>query len=190
MLRSKLAMTLIAGCLAVAAPLGAAHAELKIGMVNFDALWQQSPQSKAMQQALRDEFASRERDLNNQQKDLKTKLERFQRDSAVMTDAEKAKLERELREGQREYERKGNELKDDFNLRQNEEVGKLQRALVSEVEAFAKSSNYDLIVGMNVVLYGKDTFDVTNQVLSILQQRAAKSAGPAATPAKPAPVKP
>jgi len=30
-----------------------------------------------MQQALRDEFASRERDLNNQQKDLKTKLEHF-----------------------------------------------------------------------------------------------------------------
>src|SRR5262252_2482618 len=132
MLRSNYFMGLVAGVMAVAAPLGAAHAELKIGVVNFEALVQESPQLKTMRQALQDEFGPRERDLVQLQKDLKTKAEKFQKDAAVMTDAEKSKLERELREGQRDLERKGNEFKDDANARQNEELGKLQRTLILE----------------------------------------------------------
>ncbi len=190
MLRSKLVASWIAG-LMVAAPLGAALAEVKIGVVNFEVLQQQSPQLKAIEQTLQNEFGPRGRELAQQQKDLKAKAEKFQRDVAVMNDAEKSKLERELREGQRDFERKSNEYKDDANLRQNEEIGKLNRALAAEVESFAKSNGYDLVISKNAAFFNKDAFDVTNQLLSILQQRAAKSAGPpAATPAKPAAEKP
>jgi outer membrane protein len=185
MLRSNLVLSLVAGCLAVAAPVGAALAEVKIGVVNFEALMQDSPQLKAMRQSLQDEFAPRERELVQQQKDLKTKAEKFQRDSAVMTDAEKSRLERELREGQRDLERKSNEYKDDANLRQNEEIGKLQRSLIVEVQNYAKSGNFDLVVGQGVI-YAKDALDITRPVLAAIQAKApAKAAAPAATPAKP-----
>ncbi len=100
-----------------------------------------------------------------------------------MSDVEKSKLERELREGQRDLERKSNEFKDDANLRQNEEIGKLQRALIAEVQTFAKNANYDLIVGQGV-LYAKDALDVTKPVLAAIQAKAPKSA-PAAAPTKP-----
>jgi outer membrane protein len=180
MLRSNLALSLIAGSLAVAAPMGAALAEVKIGVVNFEALMQESPQLKAMRQSLQDEFAPRERELVAQQKTLKDKAEKFQRDSAVMSDAEKSKLERELREGQRDLERKSNEFKDDANLRQNEEIGKLQRSLVAEVQAYAKTGNYDLVVGQGVI-YFKDALDITRPVLAAIQAKAPKA--PAA-PAK------
>src|SRR5215831_17617464 len=184
MLRLNVLTALVAGVVAVA-PLGAAHAELKIGVVNFEALLQESPQLKTMRQALQDEFGPRERDLVQQQKDLKAKAEKFQKDSAIMNDAEKSKLERELREGQRDLERKGNEFKDDANLRQNEELGKLQRALIQEVQTFAKNGGYDLIVGQGVI-YAKDALDVTGQVLTAIQQRAPKPAAPATKPpAKP-----
>jgi outer membrane protein len=146
---------------------------------------QDSPQLKAMRQSLQDEFAPRERELVQQQKDLKTKAEKFQRDSAVMTDAEKSRLERELREGQRDLERKSNEYKDDANLRQNEEIGKLQRSLIVEVQNYAKSGNFDLVVGQGVI-YAKDALDITRPVLAAIQAKApAKAAAPAATPAKP-----
>ena len=180
MLRSKLIPTLVAGCLAVAAPIGAALAEVKIGVVNFEALMQESPQLKAMRQSLQDEFAPRERELMKQQQDLKAKAEKFQRDSAVMSDAEKGKLERELREGQRDLERKSNEYKDDANLRQNEEIGKLQRSLILEVQNYAKTGNFDLVVGQGVI-YSKDALDITRPVLAAIQAKA-----PAAKPAAPA----
>jgi outer membrane protein len=183
MLRSNLFVALVVGGLAVA-PL-TAHAELKIGVVNFEALLQESPQLKAMRQTLQDEFSPRERDLVQQQKDLKTKADNFQKNAAVMSEAEKSKVERELREGQRDLERKGNEFKDDANLRQNEEIGKLQRALIAEVQNFAKSGNYDLVVGQGV-LYAKDSIDITGQVLTAIQQRAPKPAASGAKPATPA----
>lgn len=160
---------------------GQAQAEVKIGVVNFEALIQESPQLKAMRQVLQEEFAQRERDLVQQQKDLKAKAEKFQRDAAVMSEAEKSKLERELREGQRDFERKSNEFKDDANLRQNEELNKLQRQLIAEIQNFAKAGNYDLIVGQGV-FYAKESLDITKPVLAALAAKALKPA-PAA-PAK------
>jgi outer membrane protein len=181
MLRSNLAISLIVGCLSATAPL-TAHAEVKIGVVSFEALLQESPQFKAMQQTLQEEFGPRERALVQQQKDLKTKAEKFQRDAAVMNDAEKSKLEREIRDGQRDLERKGNEFKDDANLRQNEELGKLQRALIAEIQTFAKNGNYDLVVGQGVI-YAKEAIDITRPVLAAIQAKAPKTTAPAAAPA-------
>jgi outer membrane protein len=194
MLRSNVFMAMIAGSLAIAAPLGAAHAELKIGVVDSQRLFNESPQLKAVLQSMQDEFSVRERDLQQQQKDLKAKSEKLQRDAAIMSEADRNKAERELRDGQRDLERKAKEFEDDANYRKNEELGKLQRAILAEVNDFAKSGGYDLIVSQGV-LYTKDALDITPQILSTLQQRAAKSAGPQsgsaakapkpATPAKP-----
>ncbi len=65
----------LAATLAVAAlPMGAARAEAKIGVVNVARLLQEAPQAQAASQALESEFASRRRDLENQQKDLKALL--------------------------------------------------------------------------------------------------------------------
>ena len=184
MLRTRFALAVL-GSIAVAtlAP-AAAHAELKIGVVDSARLFNESPQLHAVQQSLQDEFATRERDLQQQQKDLKAKADKFQRDAAVMSDAERSKVDRELRDGQRDLERKAKELEDDANYRKNEEIGKLQHAILAEVSNFAKSNNFDLIVGQGV-LYAKDSLDVTNQILTVLQQRAAGSAGSSGKSAKP-----
>jgi outer membrane protein len=186
MLRSNLVLSLVAGCCVFAAPVGVAFAEVKIGVVNLEALMQESPQFKAMGQTLQDEFAPRQREILQQQQNFKAKAEKFQRDSAVMSDAEKSKMERELREAQRDLERKSNEFKDDANLRQNEELGKLQRALIAEVQSYAKSGNFDLVVGQGAAVFHKDALDITRPVLAAIQAKAPKpAAAPAAPPAKP-----
>lgn len=179
--------------LALLAPLGAAHAEIKIAVVNVPRLLEEAPQAKAAMQALQDEFAPRQRAIVAQQKDLKAKDEKLQRDGAVMAENERRNAEKELREGQREMQRKQNEYVEDLNLRRNEELGKLQRSLLQEVQGFARKSSYDIVVG-DGVLYVNESMDITAQVLSALQQSykgapakpaAAPAPKPAATPAKP-----
>jgi outer membrane protein len=167
----------------LAAPLGVAHgqAQTKIAVVNIPRLLEEAPQAKAAMQALQDEFAPRMREISTQQKDLKTKEEKLQRDGAVMAENERRTAEKDLREGQRELSRKYNEYNEDLNLRRNEELGKLQRSLLQEVQAFARTGNYDLVVG-DGVLYVNESMDITPQVLSALQARAKTAA-----PAKPAP---
>jgi outer membrane protein len=134
-------------------------------------------------QALADEFAPRQREIVAQQNDLKAKEEKLQRDGAVMAENERRTAEKELRDSQRELARKQNEYVEDLNLRRNEEIGKLQRSLLQEVQSFARSANYDLVVG-DGVLYVNESMDITAQVLNALQARAKTSA---TTPAKPAP---
>jgi outer membrane protein len=170
---------------ALVAPLGAAQAQTKIAVVNIPRLLEEAPQAKTSMQALQDEFAPRQRELVEQQKSLKGKEEKLQRDGAVMAENERRNAEKDLRDGQRELARKQNEYVEDLNLRRNEELGKLQRSLLQEVQAFARTSNYDLVVG-DGVLYVNESLDITPQVLSALQARA--KSGPAAKPpaAKPA----
>jgi outer membrane protein len=169
----------------------AAHAQLKIGVVSVPQLIEESPQAKGAMQALQDEFMPRRREIENQQKELKTREDKLTRDSAVMSEAERSKAERELRDGQRELQRRQNEYVEDLNVRRNEELGKLQRTLLQEVQTYAKAQGFDLVVG-DGVLYAKDNINITPAVLSNLQahSKAAPPAGgakPATTTPAPAP---
>src|SRR5262245_65697562 len=92
--------------LALAVPLAAqAQAQPKIAVVNVPRLLEEAPQAKAAMQALQEEFAPRQREIAAQQKDLKTKDEKLQRDGAVMAANERRSAEKDLRDGQRELQR-------------------------------------------------------------------------------------
>jgi outer membrane protein len=160
---------------ATAMPLGAAQAQAKIGVVNVARLLQEAPQAQAAQQSLENEFAARRRDLENQQKDIKAREEKLQKDGAVMAEAERRNAEKALRDGQRELARKQNEFLEDLNVRRNEALGQLQRTVLQEVQTYAKGAGFDVVVAD--ALYASPAVDITGQVLSALQAR--KGAAPA-----------
>jgi outer membrane protein len=151
-----------------------ALADLKIGVVQYSRLMQESPQAKAAQEALRGEFAGKQKELQGQQQALKSKEESLQRDSATMTGEQRASAEKELREGNRELSLRVNEYQDDFNARQNEELSKLQKTLVEEVQAFAQAQKFDLVLADGVIFAGP-ALDITPQVLSALQARGPRA---------------
>jgi outer membrane protein len=180
----------ISGVVALAAAATPAWADLKIGVVNYAKLMQESPQAKAAQDALRAEFAGKQKDLQTQQQSLKNKEDSLQRDSATMSSDQRTTAERELRDGNRELQLKVQQYQDDFNARQNEELSKLQKTLVEEVQAFAQAQKFDLVLADGVI-FASPVLDVTPQVLSALQARgvrpAASGAAQAATPKAGAP---
>lgn len=182
-LNSIIAGPILAG-ICLLAPLGVVHAEAKIAVVNVPRLLDEAPQAKSAMQALQDEFAPRQKEIMAQQKELKAKEDKLNRDGAVMAENERRNAEKDLRDGQRELARKQNEYVEDLNLRRNEEIGKLQRSLLQEVQAFARTSNYDLIVGEGV-LYVNESMDITAQVLNALQARYKATGGVAPKPATP-----
>ncbi len=152
---------------------------LKIGVVNIGRLLEEAPQAKAAMKALSDEFAPRQRDIQNQIKKLQDLEERLRRDMAVMGESERRDSERQLRDGQRDISRNQEEFLEDYNLRRNEELGSLQHSLMQEVQAYARQGNFDLIVG-DGVLFASDAVDVTAQVLAGLEasfQAASENTG-------------
>jgi outer membrane protein len=167
-------------------------AELKIGVVDYGRLMDESPQAKAVVESIRTEFAPRQRDLQAQQQTLKTKEEKLQKDGATMTEDQRTRVEKELRDGAREFARKQSEVQDDFNARRNEEMSRLQRMLIEEVRTYAKAQSFDLVIADGVI-YATPTLDITPAILTALQSHgpapaAARPANPA--PAQPAPAKP
>ena len=164
-----------------------ASAEIKMGVVNFQKLLEDAPQTKTAMQALENEFAPRRRELLTLQNDLKARDEKLQKEGAVMSEADRAKAEKVLRDQQREFSRKAGEFQDDAGTRKNEEIGKVQRYLVTEIQAYATAQGFDLVLGEGV-FFAKGPLDVTANVLAVLATKPASL--PATAPAKANPASP
>jgi len=173
-------------CLALVS--GPASAEIKMGVVNFQKLLEDAPQTKTAMQALENEFAPRRRELLTMQNDLKARDEKLQKEGAVMSEPDRAKAEKTLRDQQREFSRKAGEFQDDASTRRNEEIGKVQRYLVTEIQAYGNAQGYDLVLGEGV-FFAKGPLDITANILAVLVTKPATlpaapaaSKAPAATP--------
>jgi outer membrane protein len=170
-------------CLCLGLVSGPANAEVKMGVVNFQKLLEDAPQTKTAMQALENEFAPRRRELLTLQNDLKARDEKLQKEGAVMSEADRAKAEKTLRDQQREFSRKAGEFQDDAGTRKNEEIGKVQRYLVTEIQAYATAQGYDLVLG-DGVFFAKGPLDITANVLAVLATKPASL--PASAPGAPA----
>jgi outer membrane protein len=165
-----------------------ASAENKIGVVNFQKLLEDAPQTKTAMSALENEFAPRRRELLTMQNDLKARDEKLQREGAVMAEADRAKAEKSLRDEQREFSRKAGEFQDDASTRRNEELGKVQRYLVQQIQEYSAAQGFDLVLGESV-FYAKSNLDITANILAVLLTKPASlpAAPPPASGATPAP---
>lgn len=152
-----------------------AFAEVKIGVVDYGRLLDQSPQAKAVLEKLRNEFAPKERDVQQQGAALKAKQEKLEKDAATMTPDQRSRAEKELRDSARDLQLKRAELQDDFNARRNEEMSRLQKMLIDEVRSYAKAQKYDMIIADGVI-YAEPALDITPAILASLQSRAKSAA--------------
>ena len=159
----------VAGIALMVAFIAPAQAQdMKIGVVNIPVLMERIPQTRAALQALEEEFAPRQRELVAKQKEYQDLVEKVQKDVSVMGETERRNAEKSLRDLGRDVTRIEAEIREDFNLRRNEELAKLQRSVLSEVQNFAQTQGYDLIVG-DGVLFASAAVNVTDDVLSAVE---------------------
>ena len=164
-MNKQLVKAVIGASLVFAFATPASAQETKIGVVSLQAIVERAPQTKSVMDALREEFAPREREIVAKQKEIEDLQAKVQKDLAVMGETERRNAEKNLRDLGREFERMRTEYQEDSNLRQNEEFGVLQRSVLKEVQDYAQAEGYDLIVG-DGVLYVSSTVNITEDVLS------------------------
>jgi outer membrane protein len=174
MTRTNLGCALVA-LMAIATSAVAEAQALKIGYVNFGRLLEESPQAKAAQAALESEFLPRQREVAAQRKSLQEKVEKLQKEAAVMSESDRLRSEREVRDLELNVNRRFNELQEDLNLRRNEEVGRMQRALLQEVQAYARTNGYQLVVS-DGVLFAAEGIDITPQIVAAIKSKAPAAA--------------
>jgi len=163
-----------------AAPAQAAAAAggLRIAVVNYGQLIQNSPQAKAAVASLRAEFAPKQRTLQAEATQLKAREDTLKKNEATMTQDQRDQAEVELREKYQDLARRQSEIQDDVNTRRNELMSQLQKTLVQVVQSYAKEQRYDLVLADGVI-YADNALDITPAILTALKSQGGTRRAPA-----------
>ncbi len=152
----------------IGAPL-MAQAE-KIAVVDMAAVFEQLPQREAVAKTLKSEFSDREAELKKKQDELRTMLEKSQRDAAIMSNTQKTDLQRQMESIRADIQLKGKALQEDFRKRSAEEQNKLLVKVQNAINALAKKEQYDLVLPRNAVVYMKPASDISGKVVEALSK--------------------
>ncbi|MCK5365613.1 MAG: OmpH family outer membrane protein, partial [Gammaproteobacteria bacterium] len=114
------------------------------------------------------EFAPRDRELLQQQKDVRSLEDRLVKNAAVLSEVERQRKETDIRASKRELRRAQDEFREDLNLRRSQELSKIQQKVTEVIQTLAKAEKYDLIVSDGVIFAGKRV-DITDKILERLR---------------------
>ncbi len=112
--------------------------EMKIGLVDVQAIVAQLPQTTSIQNTLKAEFEGRIAEVQKLEKDIAFNQEKLKRDGATMNDQQKKTLQGEMEKQMRSYEQLARPLDEDYRKRQAEERNKLMGLVKTAIDAIAK----------------------------------------------------
>lgn len=149
-------------------PLLTCAQELKIGVVDMRSIVNNIPQAKTMMEKLKSEFKAREEKIMTAEKLLKEKTDKFQRNSAVMSETEKNKLEKEVLAAQRDLQRMQGDFREDAALRQQEETKRIIDDIGEAIRKIANKEKYQLIIHSEVAPFVDKQLDITEKVMKMM----------------------
>jgi outer membrane protein len=143
--------------------------EIKIGFVSIERILRDSAPAKAAFSKLEQEFAKREKDLQELQNKLKAAAEKNTRDEPVLSDTDKAKRQREFADMDRELQRKRREFNEDVSQRKNEELNVIVEKANKVIKQIAETEKYDILF-QEPVVFISPRVDITDKVLKALNK--------------------
>ena len=165
--RSLAAVTRIAVCVAVLSTSTHVLAqETKIGFVNTERILREAPTAKAAQIKIEQEFSKREKELQDLSARIKSMSEKLDKESAVMSEADRTRRQREVADLDKDFQRKQREFREDLNQRRNEEVANVLERTNKVIKQIADTEKYDLILQDAVAVNPR--IDITDKVLKAL----------------------
>lgn len=142
--------------------------EMKIGFVNTERVFRESPLAAKAQKKLEKEFAGREQDIQKSIKQARDIQAHIEKEGVTMTEAERAKKERELANLNRDLQRAQREFREDLNQRKNEEFAGVQERARKAIIDIAEKEKFDLIV--ENVIYASTRVDITDRVIKSMER--------------------
>ncbi|MGE4240442.1 OmpH family outer membrane protein [Ramlibacter sp.] len=146
---------------------GVAHAQdFRVGFVNTDRIFREATTAKAAQAKLEQEFARREKELNELGGSLKAAGERFEREAPTLSESQRLARQKQLGDQERDFQRKRREFQEDLNARKNEELQQVLERANRVVKSVAEAEKYDLI--LQEAVYINPKHDITDKVIRAL----------------------
>ena len=142
----------------------------KIGVVDLQKIMQTSSQMKVIQDKLEKEFKSRRDTLVAMEENLKKDMEKFKRDSTIMSQSQRKELEKKIISVQQQFEREGQQYQQELSTAHNESMEKFYNKIRAAIARVAKNEKYDLVFQKDAAPFSVDKLDVTEQVMKEIME--------------------
>ncbi|MGD0908086.1 MAG: OmpH family outer membrane protein [Candidatus Acidiferrales bacterium] len=173
-----------------------AAAPAKIALINVRNAIVATAEGKLAQAQLQSQFAPKQNDLQNTQKQIEEIQRRMNEGARTLSDDEKGKLQRQGELLTRRLQRGNDDLNEELNAAQSEIVDGIGRKMLEVLDRYSRENGYTVVLDTSAqgspVVYGSSTSDVTQDIVRLYDQAypikagAPAAAAPAPKPATPA----
>lgn len=145
-----------------------ASAEMKVGYINTERLFKESPMAVKAQKRLEQEFSKREQDIQKQVRQARDMQAQLEKDNLTMSDADRSRKERDLANLSLQIQQAQRVYREDLNQRKQEEFADINERARAVINDIAVREKYDLI--LENVVYASPKVDITDRVLKAMDR--------------------
>jgi len=146
-----------------------ANAVGKSAFINPAIILEQAPQARAASRALEKEFRQLEADLRSRAIKIQEREKNYQKDSAIMSAAQRKKIEGEIIQEKRQFQFDQQSVKEDLQLRRKQLIQELQKLISDVIRSYGEKNGYDFIF-IEGVAYASDSVNITEEILKELSK--------------------
>jgi len=148
-------------------------AEMKIGMIDFQAAVEKSQPGQKIEAELKKEGERMEAELTKDKDELNALKEKLEREAMVMSREAREEKEIEFRVKARNLQEKEKRYRAEFMGKQRQEIDKLRTVVLEIAQELGKKEGFTLVLSKVGVLYHDASVDLTDKVVQLLNQRMA-----------------
>lgn len=154
----------------LSASLEAAEA-FKMGVVDPQSVLEKSKAGKKALEGLKEYVTTRQKLLTHDEEELRNYEKQLKEQAAKLSDAEKKEKETQFRGKIQDYQRRAQEFNQELQGKQKELVDDYMKRIASATQTVAEKGGFSLVVDkgseqtIKIVIYSKDTIDLTEQVV-------------------------
>ncbi len=165
---SKVGVGLLLTAALILTPLWAAHADLKVGIVDGMDIISKSSEGRRVQENLKRKSEELGRPFVQKRQDLQRQVEEFQKQASLMKEDARKRKAAELEKKMQDFQRQGANAEKQLSQYQEKELAPLFTKLETAVKTVAQENKLDLVLDKRNagLLYMDPKMDITDKVRS------------------------
>jgi len=143
----------------------------KMGVIDPQAVLEKSKAGKKALDGIKEYVSTRQKLLSRDEEELRNTEKTLKESASKLTDAEKKDKETQFRTKIQEYQKRAQEFNQELQSKQKELVDEYMKKIASATQTVAEKGGFSIVVDkgseqtVKIVVYSKDTIDLTDQVI-------------------------
>jgi outer membrane protein len=139
-----------------------------VGVVNMQKIFTTSSEVKEINANLKSQFSARKTSIVEMAQKLQAEVKKYEKNQSVMNKKSLAKVQKDISQKSLQLRQAQSKFQQDFMAAQNKKMSRLIAKVKSATKKVAAKKGLELVIPSNVVLYSRNTLDITSNVLSAM----------------------